>query len=310
MTDRNMPLISVIVPVYMVEKYLDKCVESIVNQTYGNLEIILVDDGSPDQCGAVCDRWARKDRRIKVVHKQNGGLSDARNKGIECSRGEYLCFVDSDDYIEPRMVEELWKALVRTGDSMAVCNFVYEYEGLTEKRRKKKTADYQIKEEKRLSCLSLMKLMNGGKYSFGAVAWNKLYKRGLFEHIRYPAGKIHEDEFVFHQLVYLSGKVSCIPYVGYHYLQHRESIMAEGENYRDALEAGMDRCMFFMEKNERELAVESEKRLLSTAKNAKQSGRLSRTQKKEYISLVHRLYLKKWLPLSVLLKRMIRFWII
>ena len=103
------PKISVIVPVYKVEKYLDKCVESIVNQTYKNLEIILVDDGSPDNCPAMCDEWAEKDERIRVIHKENGGLADARNAGMDIATGDYIGFVDSDDWIEPNMYEVLLK---------------------------------------------------------------------------------------------------------------------------------------------------------------------------------------------------------
>ena len=121
-------MISVIVPIYKVEDYLDRCIESIVKQKYRNLEIILVDDGSPDQCGAICERWAAKDRRIKVIHKKNAGLAAARNTGIEESSGEYLCFIDSDDFLEPKMLEKLLKALIMEEAEVAACNFVYEYE--------------------------------------------------------------------------------------------------------------------------------------------------------------------------------------
>ena len=107
-----MSLISVIVPVYKVEPYLNKCIESIVNQTYKNLEIILVDDGSPDNCPAICDSWAEKDSRIKVIHKENGGLSDARNAGMVHATGEYIAFVDSDDYIDPEMYQSLYGVMV------------------------------------------------------------------------------------------------------------------------------------------------------------------------------------------------------
>ena len=106
------PLITIIIPVYKVEDYLDKCVESVVNQTYKNLEIILVDDGSPDNCPKMCDDWAKKDKRIKVIHKENGGLSDARNKGIDIAKGEFITFIDSDDYVENNYVEFLYN-LVR-----------------------------------------------------------------------------------------------------------------------------------------------------------------------------------------------------
>ena len=109
-----MDLISVVVPVYRVEPYLDRCVASIVNQTYRNLEIILVDDGSPDRCPAMCDAWAEKDRRIKVIHKANGGLSDARNVGLQLAQGNYVAFIDSDDWIDLRFIEILYKAIVET----------------------------------------------------------------------------------------------------------------------------------------------------------------------------------------------------
>ena len=105
----NEPLISVIIPVYKVEKYLNKCVDSVLNQTYKNLEIILVDDGSPDKCPEICDEYAKKDDRIKIIHKQNGGLSDARNVGIEKSTGEYITFIDSDDYVDSNYIEQLYK---------------------------------------------------------------------------------------------------------------------------------------------------------------------------------------------------------
>lgn len=121
-------LISVIVPVYKVEQYLEKCVNSITAQTYSNLEIILVDDGSPDKCGDICDSLAEKDKRIKVIHKMNGGLSSARNAGIDIATGQYIGFVDSDDFIEPEMYEKLLKLIKQEGTKLAVCavNYVYE----------------------------------------------------------------------------------------------------------------------------------------------------------------------------------------
>ena len=121
-------MISVIVPVYNVAAYLDRCVKSIVNQTYADLEIILVDDGSPDQCGTMCDNWAMKDKRIKVVHKENGGLSDARNAGIEVASGDYIGFVDSDDWIEPDMYQDLLEAVEREGAELAVTGINRTYD--------------------------------------------------------------------------------------------------------------------------------------------------------------------------------------
>ena len=120
----EMVLISVIVPIYKVEKYLNNCIESIVCQTYKNLEIILVDDGSPDKCPQICDEWKKKDNRIKVIHKKNGGLSDARNAGIDIASGEYYAFIDSDDKIMPRMIEMLYNAVLINGSKLSVCNLI------------------------------------------------------------------------------------------------------------------------------------------------------------------------------------------
>ena len=117
-------LVSIIVPVYKVEKYLDKCIESIVGQTYENLEIILVDDGSPDNCPAMCDRWAEKDSRIKVIHKENGGLSSARNAGLDACTGEYIYFLDSDDYIAENCIEMLFNTIISDGSDMCIGNLM------------------------------------------------------------------------------------------------------------------------------------------------------------------------------------------
>ena len=136
----NEPLVSVIVPVYKVEKYLDKCVESIVGQTYKNLEIILVDDGSPDNCPAMCDKWADRDSRIKVIHKQNGGVSSARNAGIDAVQGEFIGFVDSDDWLEPDMYDCLVKNALEYNADISRCGYFVDwsdhtsYVGSTEKK--------------------------------------------------------------------------------------------------------------------------------------------------------------------------------
>ena len=123
------PLISLIVPIYNVASYVDRCVASLVNQTYSNLEILLVDDGSTDGSGALCDEWAKKDSRIHVVHKENGGLSDTRNQGIKLSKGDYLAFIDGDDYIAPEYCEKLYQALAAHDADIALCNNCYEWEG-------------------------------------------------------------------------------------------------------------------------------------------------------------------------------------
>ena len=176
----SQPKISVIVPVYKVENFLDRCVESIVGQTYENLEIILVDDGSPDNCPALCDAAAAKDARIRVIHQKNGGLSAARNAGLDAARGAWIGFVDSDDYIAPEMYEVLYQAVQSTGADLALC-------------------DYAEVDETGAPCLppytglaqrifTGRELLKRATNTMAQPAWNKLYRRAIFAQLRYPEG--------------------------------------------------------------------------------------------------------------------------
>ena len=207
------PLISVIVPVYRVEKYLERCVESILSQTYENLEVILVDDGSPDRCPAICDSYAQKDARVKVIHQENKGLSGARNAGIELAAGEYLAFVDSDDYVSLHFIEALYQLLQETGCAIGQCRFTYvKGEALPE-------------EGNSAFCIyrgeSLMEQLYGPeeKATYFVVAWNKLYRAGLFKEtgIRYPEGRIHEDEATTYQLFHAARKLAFLDKAMYGY---------------------------------------------------------------------------------------------
>lgn len=207
------PLISVIVPVYRVEKYLERCVKSILFQTYKNLEVILVDDGSPDQCPAICDACAEKDARVKVIHQENKGLSGARNAGIDAASGEYLAFVDSDDYVSPHFIEELYQLLQDTGCAIGQCRFSYvKGEGLVE-------------EGDSAFCIyrgeSLMEQLYGPeeKATCFVVAWNKLYRAELFKEtgIRYPEGRIHEDEATTYRLFHEAKKLAFLDRALYGY---------------------------------------------------------------------------------------------
>ncbi len=183
-----MKKISVIVPVYKVENYLRKCIESIIGQTYKNLEIILVDDGSPDNCPQICDEFAKNDNRIKVIHKSNGGLSDARNAGIEIATGDYIGFVDSDDYISINMYEKLLKACEENNCEIAICGFFCINNGKI--IRKSNICDTKKAISKEYALQMLVE-----EASFGDYAWNKLYKRTLFDSNlnRYPVGRTMED---------------------------------------------------------------------------------------------------------------------
>ncbi len=237
-----MDLISVIVPVYKVEAYLDRCVQSIVDQTYTNLEIILVDDGSPDRCPQMCDEWAKRDNRIRVIHKENGGLSDARNAGMQAASGTYIAFVDSDDWVSKRYIERLNQAIGHTGAKMAACGVRLVDDERQNTGSKKEDASFQI-------LLAEQALSAQGWKKVRAVAWNKLYHCSLLEGERYPVGKYHEDEFFTYRIVDKAGRVAFVEDELYCYYQRSGSIMHEFSMKRlDALEAYMQRLHLLKEK--------------------------------------------------------------
>lgn len=206
-------MITVIIPVYNVEKYLKECVESVLNQTYKDLEIILIDDGSNDGSGEICDEYAKIDERIKVIHKENAGLSSARNAGIEIAHGEYYTFIDSDDYIADDMAEQLLYALESTNADISVCGMTsneYNIEnGIAVKNicyTKQKTLKLILTEK------------------METTACGKLYRRELFEHIRYPEGKIYEDLGTTYKLVEASSEIAYTAAKKYYYRTNPESI--------------------------------------------------------------------------------------
>lgn len=204
--------LSVIVPIYNVERYLKKCIDSIINQTYKNLEIILVDDGSTDNSGNICDGYALKDRRIKVIHKENGGLSDARNKGIEISTGNYITFVDSDDWLELDMYETLVTSAVKNSVKLAIGG-VKVYDESSEKFRK----DYDniLITEKIISKEEFVDEIFLGIWS----CWDKIYHKSIFDKVRFPIGEFNEDEAVMMDIidqcnyVYITTKPLYVHYV-------------------------------------------------------------------------------------------------
>ncbi len=239
-----MEKVTVIVPVYKVEIFLAKCVDSILRQTYSNLEVLLVDDGSPDRCGEICDEYAAKDPRVRVIHKENGGLSSARNAGLDVATGEYVVFIDSDDYIESGMIERMLTALQGDGSDLCICNTDYVDEaGIS---LQEANARSPIKNECLTGRQALEKLTQPGSW-FYVTAWNKLYKRELWSDLRFPEGKLHEDEFTVHLVFDLCTKVSCLSDRLYHYVQRTGSIMNSTVSLKrlDAVEAMMDRYAFF-----------------------------------------------------------------
>ena len=227
-----MVLISVIVPIYKVEKYLDCCIQSIVNQTYRNLEIILVEDGSPDGCADICDMWAEKDSRIKVIHKENGGLSEARNVGLKISTGEYISFVDSDDRIEPDFLKQLYGGITAYNADVAECAVSYVDENGHFLRHRNAA---QIPEMGKLEALRRLVLEEG----IYQTVWNKLYSRKAIEGIFFEVGKFHEDEFWTYRVFDKIEKLTVVQEFLYNYLQRSSSIIGAGYNIRrlDGLEA-------------------------------------------------------------------------
>ena len=233
------PLISVIVPVYKVEAYLDKCISSIVNQTYQNLEIILVDDGSPDNCPAMCDAWAERDQRIKVIHKANGGLSDARNAGMEVATGELMGFVDSDDWISPDMYQLLYENMIEHDSDIAVCGVEVVWEDGTPSRKLTKEGCCVLNAQEAMRAVIEESWIK-------QPVWYKLYRADLIREIQFPVGKYHEDVFWSYQAIGRAKRVSVFDQSCYFYMQRNGSIMGEGYSLKrlDALEAKVDRVQY------------------------------------------------------------------
>ena len=210
-------LISIIVPIYNMEKYLVKCIDSIINQTYKNLEIILVDDGSTDKSSIICDEYKKIDSRIKVIHKSNGGLSSARNAGLDIAMGSLIGFVDSDDYIEETMYEKMKNNMDYYKSDISVCNFYYVKNG--KKEISMKNLSSNIAEGK-----TKFDNLYNEYVSYGVYAWNKLYKKELFDNIRYPNGKIFEDTYIICDLLEKARRVSYLIEPLYNYVFRDGSI--------------------------------------------------------------------------------------
>lgn len=214
--------ISVVVPVYRVEKYINRCVESILTQSFPNFELILVDDGSDDMCGEICDQYAENDDRIVVIHKENGGLSCARNAGIEAARGEYIAFVDGDDSVHKDYLRILFGLCKANNCQIGMCNFLMTEENSIRLKPQKtgKTEVVTGKEAVDRSCTGTGSLMF-------TIAWNKLYHKSLFRDVRYPVGKIHEDDYTTWKLLWKSEYVAITNLYLYYYLQRPDSIMGK-----------------------------------------------------------------------------------
>lgn len=215
----NEEKISIIVPVYNVEAYLERCVESILKQTYTNLEILLVNDGSTDKSGELCDKLALRDHRIRVIHKENGGLSDARNRGIDEASSNLIGFIDSDDYIDEDMYETLYRQMVASKADLSMCGHYDVYHQIPEKQVAE-IKTWELMPEEAIKMVMEAKILS-------VTAVNKLYKKALFEQLRFRIGKIAEDAFIMVDLIHQCSKVVATNEKKYYYVHRENSITTQ-----------------------------------------------------------------------------------
>jgi len=238
------PLISVIIPVYKVEAYLDKCVSSVVNQTYDNLEIFLVVGDCGDNCPQMCRDWEQKDSRIKVIDRACNGLSDARNAGLEVMKGEYVAFIDSDDYIDERYLELLYAAIEQNQATVAVCG-VHKVDENDKIFESHKVTDGDVTEVYTGREIFFKGTKGAWQY---VTSWGKLFAAEIFKELRFAFKRFHEDEFAFPFVYYYEKCVACVPEQMYYYLQRSDSLMGDGysaKDCKDYLDMWQERIDYF-----------------------------------------------------------------
>lgn len=313
----NEEKISIIVPVYNVEAYLEKCVESILKQTYTNLEILLVNDGSTDKSGELCDKLALRDHRIRVIHKENGGLSDARNRGIDEASSNLIGFIDSDDYIDEDMYETLYRQMLASKADLSMCGHYDVYHQIPEKQVAE-IKTWELMPEEAIKMVMEAKILS-------VTAVNKLYKKALFEQLRFRIGKIAEDAFIMVDLIHQCSKVVATNEKKYYYVHRENSITTQkfslkflnvieayeqnakiiSENYPDLYDVAIMRLNWAYFYVLDRLLVDNdfkdkvlEDRLISYLKKNKRSilmdGRFTRARKMSFLALClsRKLYLK------------------
>lgn len=283
-------LISVVVPIYKVEKYLKRCVDSIINQTYNDLEIILVDDGSPDNCPEICDEYAKTDKRIKVIHKENGGQAEARNFGIDSANGQYIAFVDSDDFIRSDYIFKLYNLCLEYHCQISQCGI--EQGG----------NDYfsNINKQIIINKYNAKELLLSPKRKFSVSPCDKLYRIELFKDVKFPVGKKYEDDYTTYKLVYLANDIVITNQKLYYYYNNFNSIMRNKADYinLDFIDAYNERIEFFKQKDERALVDNSIKELcirLMTGYIRCKSDKNNKNDTKE----IRRLYNEKFRILKI-----------
>lgn len=247
-------MISVVIPAYNVKDYIETCLNSVMNQTFTDWEAWLIDDGSSDGTETICDNYEKKDARFHVIHQQNAGLSEARNCGIRHADGEYLLFVDSDDFLHPQMLQIMDEKIHISDADMVVCAFRKIYEGDDESTTYiHETGSCKVFSGKEACYM----LYSGNRVVEMTAAWNKLYKKELFQNLKYPKGKIHEDEYIAYRLLYSCQRILYVDEQLYNYRQRNGSIMYSkhyGREHMSLLEANENAIQFYSEQSELELA--------------------------------------------------------
>lgn len=235
------PKISIIVPVYNIDQHLRKCLDSILAQTFTNFEVIVVNDGSTDQSGEICDEYAKKDERVQVIHQENGGVSSTRNAGVGRATGDYIGFVDGDDYLDKDMYKRLYQACIETGSSIAICKLGREIDG---KLTNNDIGEFYTRELKHEEAMS--ELFKGVLYRFSLCS--KLFKKECFENILFPVGRIHEDLSTTYKLFANANQVIYLNFIGYIYVKQKNSILTTAY-YKKRLDAfiGWDEILVFMQ---------------------------------------------------------------
>lgn len=254
---KKLPLISVIVPVYKVEPYLARCIDSILAQTFTDFELILIDDGSPDNCGKICDEYSQKSNRIQVIHKENDGLSSARNAGIDWafanSNSQWITFIDSDDWIHPQYLELLLSGANSTHTDICICEYT----------KTSKLSDFEKINNFNTQELTPEDLFVNHHVT-SVIACCKLYKKSCFENIRYPLGKLHEDEYTTYKILFEKSSISYLEEPLYFYFTNSNSIMnSEWSPKRlDAIKAYEEQIAYFRKSGHKEALVKAERQLL------------------------------------------------
>ena len=276
-------LITIIVPVYRVEPYIRRCLDSIMRQTYKLLEIIVVDDGSPDNCGRICEEYAQKDERIIVIHKENGGLSSARNAALDIATGEYVMFVDSDDWVEPNFCETALKNALDKHTQIVA--FGYKNMFVDKRGHLIRTQDRYTSSPRIVNASEAVRLLITRKDIIFNYAWNKIFKRSLFENVRFPIGRLYEDNAVTYLLVIKAHSLFVSDEMLYNYVRRNDSITGEGDTpraIRDKYEIWSDRLQNirkYCPENEvlqmKQLAVEALEGLICISRDSEYGYALS-----------------------------------